>query len=163
MSKYKKISTEGSLAWFGLAALILIIDQLTKLLAKQNLFENVPVALTGFLNLTLVHNPGAAFSFLAQAGGWQRWAFIAIGTIAALYICWMILKNPQQKLFALGMSLILSGAIGNVLDRIFYGYVIDFIDFYYATWHWPAFNVADSSITLGVIFLITDEIKRVNK
>jgi signal peptidase II len=118
---------------------------------------------TSFLNWTLVYNPGAAFSFLAQAGGWQRWFFTGIGLIAAVVMIWLIRKNSSQTLFCLALSLILSGAIGNVIDRILYGAVVDFVDLHYAGWHWPAFNIADSAITIGVILLILDEIKRVNK
>ena len=119
--------------------------------------------MTSFLNWTLVYNPGAAFSFLAQAGGWQRWFFTGFGLIAAVVIIWLIRKNTSQTLFCLAMSLVLSGAIGNVIDRILYGAVVDFVDLHYAGWHWPAFNIADSAITIGVILLILDEIKRVNK
>jgi signal peptidase II len=151
------------LLWLGLSGLLLAVDQLSKILVKGNLIEGVPNPVTSFLNWTLIYNPGAAFSFLAQAGGWQRWFFTGLGVAAALFITWLIRKNAQQTLFCLAMSLILSGAIGNVIDRIAYGAVVDFIDVYYLHWHWPAFNIADSAITLGVILLIFDEIKRVNK
>lgn len=156
-------SNQVFMAWLGLSILLLVIDQLTKLLAKNNLFEGVAKPVTGFLNWTLVYNPGAAFSFLAQAGGWQRWFFTGLGLVAALAMIWLIRKNSQQTLFSLAISLVLSGAIGNVIDRIAYGAVVDFIDVYYGSWHWPAFNIADSAITIGVILLIFDEIKRVNK
>jgi signal peptidase II len=151
------------LLWLGLSGLLLAVDQLSKILVKGNLVEGVANPVTSFLNWTLIYNPGAAFSFLAQAGGWQRWFFTGLGVAAALFITWLIRKNAQQTLFCLAMSLILSGAIGNVIDRIAYGAVVDFIDVYYSHWHWPAFNIADSAITLGVILLIFDEIKRVNK
>ena len=147
----------------GLASLLLILDQLTKIIAKNNLFENVSQPVTNFLNWTLVYNSGAAFSFLAQAGGWQRWFFTGLGIVAALVMIWLIRKNASQKIFSLALSLLLSGAIGNVIDRIAYGAVVDFIDVHYMGWHWPAFNIADSAITIGVILLIFDEIKRVNK
>jgi signal peptidase II len=147
----------------GLASLLLILDQLTKIIAKNNLFENVSQPVTSFLNWTLIYNSGAAFSFLAQAGGWQRWFFTGLGIIAALVMIWLIRKNASQRVFSLALSLLLSGAIGNVIDRIAYGAVVDFIDVHYMGWHWPAFNIADSAITIGVILLIFDEIKRVNK
>lgn len=156
-------SQQAFYAWLGTSALILIIDQLTKIIAKNNLFEGVARPVTSFLNWTLVYNPGAAFSFLAQAGGWQRWFFTGLGLIAAAVMIWLIKKNTQQTLFCLAMSLILSGAIGNVIDRIAYGAVVDFVDVHYMGWHWPAFNIADSAITVGVILLIFDEIRRVNK
>ena len=156
-------STQTFFLWLGLSVLVLVIDQLSKILAKNNLIEGISKPVTSFMNWTLVYNPGAAFSFLSQAGGWQRWFFTGLGITAALVITWLIRKNPLQKLFCLAMSLILSGAIGNVIDRLAYGAVVDFIDVYYLNWHWPAFNIADSAITLGVILLIFDEIKRVNK
>jgi signal peptidase II len=149
--------------WLGLSGLIILIDLLSKIFVKNNLAEGASKVVTSFLNWTLVFNPGAAFSFLAHADGWQRWFFTGLGIIAAIVIIWLIRKNAYQTLFALAMSLILSGAIGNVIDRIVYGAVVDFIDIHYAGWHWPAFNIADSAITLGVILLILDEIKRVNK
>jgi signal peptidase II len=154
---------QSFLLWIGAAALILILDQLTKVIAKSSLIEGISQPVTSFLNWTLVYNPGAAFSFLAQAGGWQRWFFTGIGLIAAAVMIWLIKKNTSQTLFCLAMSLVLSGAIGNVIDRILYGAVVDFVDLHYAGWHWPAFNIADSAITIGVILLILDEIKRVNK
>jgi signal peptidase II len=156
-------SQQAFFAWLGTSALIIIIDQLTKIIAKNNLFEGVARPVTSFLNWTLVYNPGAAFSFLASAGGWQRWFFTGLGLIAAIVMIWLIKKNTQQTLFCLAMSLILSGAIGNVIDRIVYGAVVDFVDVHYMGWHWPAFNIADSAITLGVILLIFDEIRRVNR
>jgi signal peptidase II len=154
---------QSFLLWMGASALILILDQLTKVIAKSSLIEGISQPVTSFLNWTLVYNPGAAFSFLAQAGGWQRWFFTGIGLIAAAIMIWLIKKNTSQTLFCLAMSLVLSGAIGNVIDRILYGAVVDFVDLHYAGWHWPAFNIADSAITIGVILLILDEIKRVNK
>lgn len=164
MAKSFRSSRQSTLVlWLGLSTLVLLIDQITKLVAKSTLFEGTPQAVTGFLNWTLIYNPGAAFSLLAQAGGWQRWLFTAVGLGAATLMIWLIKKNAQQTLFALAISLILSGALGNVIDRLLYGAVVDFIDLHYMGWHWPAFNIADSAITLGVILLLLDEIKRVNK
>ena len=143
--------------------MVLIVDQFTKvlILGYYQLGDSTPV--TGFFNVVRVHNTGAAFSFLANAGGWQRWLFTGIGVVAALLILWMLKSHPGQKLFAFAMASILGGAIGNVLDRIFYGYVVDFLDFHWKGWHFPAFNVADSAITLGAICLILDELMRVRR
>lgn len=163
MASLKSNSRQTFLLWLGLSSLLLILDQLTKIIAKNSLFEGVSQPVTSFLNWTLVYNSGAAFSFLAQAGGWQRWFFTGVGIIAALIMIWLIRKNSHQTIFSLALSLVLSGAIGNVIDRIIYGAVVDFVDVHYMGWHWPAFNIADSAITIGVILLIVDEIKRVNK
>lgn len=163
MASLKSNNRQAFLLWLGLSSFLLILDQLTKVIAKNSLFEGVSQPVTSFLNWTLVYNSGAAFSFLAQAGGWQRWFFTGVGIIAALIMIWLIRKNSHQTIFSLALSLVLSGAIGNVIDRIIYGAVVDFVDVYYMGWHWPAFNIADSAITIGVILLIVDEIKRVNK
>ncbi len=163
MASPKSNNQQAFLLWLGLSSLLLILDQLTKIIAKNSLFEGVSQPVTSFLNWTLVYNSGAAFSFLAQAGGWQRWFFTGVGIIAALIMIWLIRKNAHQTIFSLALSLVLSGAIGNVIDRIIYGAVVDFVDVHYMGWHWPAFNIADSAITIGVILLIVDEIKRVNK
>ena len=163
MASPKSNNRQAFLLWLGLSSFLLILDQLTKVIAKNSLFEGVSQPVTSFLNWTLVYNSGAAFSFLAQAGGWQRWFFTSVGIIAALIMIWLIRKNSHQTIFSLALSLVLSGAIGNVIDRIIYGAVVDFVDVHYMGWHWPAFNIADSAITIGVILLIVDEIKRVNK
>jgi signal peptidase II len=163
LASLKSNSRQAFLLWLGLSSLLLILDQLTKIVAKNSLFEGVSQPVTSFLNWTLVYNSGAAFSFLAQAGGWQRWFFTGVGIVAALIMIWLIRKNSHQTIFSLALSLVLSGAIGNVIDRIIYGAVVDFVDVHYMGWHWPAFNIADSAITIGVILLIVDEIKRVNK
>ncbi|MBP6008090.1 MAG: lipoprotein signal peptidase [Rhodoferax sp.] len=153
----------GMMLWLAWAMVVLIVDQFTKvlILGYYQLGDSTPV--TGFFNVVRVHNTGAAFSFLANAGGWQRWLFTGIGVVAALLILWMLKSHPGQKLFAFAMASILGGAIGNVLDRIFYGYVVDFLDFHWKGWHFPAFNVADSAITLGAICLILDELMRVRR
>ena len=110
-----------------------------------------------------VHNEGAAFSFLANAGGWQRWLFTGFGAIAAIAIVWMLKQHAQQKLFGFALACVLGGAVGNVIDRVMYGYVVDFLDFHYAGMHFPAFNLADSAITLGAACLILDELLRVRQ
>ena len=150
-------------AYLFLALLVLIADQISKWWAQMSLPMAQAIKVTDFLNWFLIYNPGAAFSFLSQAGGWQRWFFTIIGIVAAAVIIWLLQKNTQDRPFCIALALILGGAIGNVLDRLLYGAVVDFIDVHYQGWHWPAFNIADSAITLGVILLIFDEIKRVNK
>jgi signal peptidase II len=142
--------------WLLLAAAIVIADQATKYAAVQYLSANPPLAVTPFFNLVLVYNSGAAFSFLAEAAGWQRGFFIAIALIASTWIVYLLRKYPHQRLFALALSLVLAGAIGNLIDRIAIGAVVDFLDFHAFGWHWPAFNVADSAITCGAVLLVWD-------
>lgn len=151
------------LAWLGWALLLLVADQFTKvlILGYYQLGDSTPV--TSFFNIVRVHNSGAAFSFLASAGGWQRWFFTAIGVGAALLIVWMLKNHAGQKLFAFALASILGGAVGNVIDRVLYGYVVDFLDFHWRGWHFPAFNVADSAITVGAACLILDELLRVRR
>ncbi len=153
----------SSLPWLGWALVVLVLDQITKLLIINTYQWGESTAYTGFFNLVRAHNHGAAFSFLAGAGGWQRWFFTALGVGAAVFIVWMLRSHPGQKLFAFALSSILGGALGNVLDRVMYGYVIDYLDFHWANWHFPAFNVADCGITLGAMALIFDELRRVRQ
>ena len=149
--------------WLGLALIIFIIDQFTKtlILGYYRLGDWTPI--TSFFNIVRAHNTGAAFSFLADHSGWQRWLFTAIGVAAALFILWMLKSHAGQKLFSFAMACILGGAIGNVIDRMMHGYVVDFLDFHLGGRHFPAFNVADSAITLGAICLVLDEIRRVRR
>ena len=149
--------------WIGWAVFILIIDQLTKtlILGAYRLGDATPI--TGFFSIVRAHNTGAAFSFLAQAGGWQRWMFTGFGVLAALFIVWQLRAHPGQKLFSFALASILGGAIGNVIDRMLYGYVVDFLDFHAAGWHFPAFNVADAGISVGAALLIIDELLRVRR
>lgn len=149
--------------WLGLALLLLIADQLTKVLILGYYQLGDATYVTSFFNVVRVHNTGAAFSFLASASGWQRWFFTAIGIAAALFILWMLKSHAGQKLFSFALACILGGAVGNVIDRTLHGYVVDFLDFHYAGWHFPAFNVADSAITVGAICLVLDELLRVRK
>ena len=146
--------------WLVLAGCLLIVDQLTKLWFDSSLRYGERVQVLPFFDFTLLYNPGAAFSFLADQVGWQRWFFTALGLGAALFMLWMMHTNRTQQRLLLALALILSGAIGNVIDRIAYGHVIDFLLFYWQNWYYPAFNVADSCITLGAILLILDEILR---
>jgi signal peptidase II len=156
-------NTTSYWVWLSIAALILIADQFTKVLmvSTYQLGEGFPVS--SFFNIVRVHNEGAAFSFLATAGGWQRWFFTGLGLVATLFMVWMLKKHPGQKLFGFAIACILGGAIGNVLDRVMYGYVVDFLDFHYAGIHFPAFNVADCGISVGAALLILDEVLRVRR
>jgi signal peptidase II len=163
MAKNKSAFKSGSgvWRWLGIALLTLLLDQLTKIavVGAFQLGEALPI--TSFFNLVRVHNPGAAFSFLADAGGWQRWFFTGLGIVAAGVMLYLLRMHAGQTLFCLALSLLLGGSVGNVIDRLLYSHVIDFLDFYYGTWHFPAFNVADSAITLGAGLLILDELLRV--
>lgn len=148
------------LKWLWLSVVVIALDQITKALASGHLLMHEPVPVIPFLNLNLMHNTGAAFSFLSQAGGWQRWFFviIAIGVSVAL-TWWLRQLQRNQHWLAAALALVLGGALGNVWDRITLGYVVDFVDFYYGDWHWPAFNVADSAITVGAIMLLLDAVR----
>ncbi|MBT0585779.1 signal peptidase II [Alteromonas oceanisediminis] len=149
----------SGLRFLWLTLIVVILDQWTKyaVVDAMQLYESIQ--LTGFFNLTYVHNYGAAFSFLHDAGGWQRWFFTVIGAVvSALILYWLRQTSREQVRLPVAFCLILGGAIGNVYDRLAHGYVIDFLDFYYQQWHWPAFNVADSAIFVGAALLIIDMI-----
>jgi len=147
----------GGLVWLWITILVLILDQVTKYLATENLGYHQPVNLLSFFNFTLVHNKGAAFSFLSDASGWQRWFFTVIALAVSVFIVyWLKTLSDKEKRLAIALSLILGGALGNVWDRMVLGYVIDFIDVFYEDWHWPAFNIADSAISIGATLLIID-------
>jgi signal peptidase II len=163
MSSRRASSQPTMLVWLTLALLILLVDQLSKwlIIGQFNLGDSRSI--TGFFNLVRAHNPGAAFSFLAQAGGWQRWLFTGLGVGASLLMIWMLRSHPGQKLFGFAIACILGGAIGNVIDRLVHGYVVDFLDFHWDGWHFPAFNAADSAITLGAACLLLDELLRVRR
>jgi signal peptidase II len=162
MAKFGKTSS-SIWPWLGLALIILIADQFTKTLILGYYQLNDSTKVLSFFNVVRVHNSGAAFSFLAGAGGWQRWFFTAIGVVATLFIIWMLRSHAGQKLFAFALACILGGAVGNVVDRVMHGYVVDFLDFHWGGMHFPAFNVADSGITIGAACLILDEILRVRR
>ena len=153
----------GIAAWLALAVALLIADQFTKVLILGFYKLGDSTYVTSFFNVVRVHNSGAAFSFLAGASGWQRWFFTAVGVAAVVFMLWMLKSHPGQKLFSFAMACLLGGATGNVIDRVWHGYVIDFLDFHYAVWHFPAFNVADSAITIGAACLILDELLRVRR
>jgi signal peptidase II len=158
-----KSSNSSIWPWIGLALIICIADQFTKtlILGYYKLGDSTQVL--SFFNVVRVHNTGAAFSFLAGAGGWQRWFFTGIGVVATGFIVWMLRSHAGQKLFAFALACILGGAVGNVIDRILHGYVVDFLDFHWNGMHFPAFNIADSGITIGAACLILDEILRVRR
>jgi signal peptidase II len=145
--------------WLALAAVIFVIDQLTKYAVTASLRLGERIEITPFFNLVLVYNPGAAFSFLSDASGWQRWFFVVLALAASAWIVYLLHRHPAQKLFCLALSLVLAGAIGNVIDRLLFGAVIDFLDFHAFGWHWPAFNVADSAITCGALLLVWDGLR----
>jgi signal peptidase II len=141
--------------WLWLSALVVALDQGTKWMAEAALDPYLPVPLVPSLNLTLMYNEGAAFSFLAGAGGWQRWFFAGLATLVTIALgVWLHRLKATERMSAIGIALVMGGAVGNLIDRILTGRVVDFIDVYYADWHWPAFNLADSAITLGVALLL---------
>ena len=158
------------LLWLGIALVVLLADQFTKLLVVGSFALGDSQTITSFFNLVRVHNSGAAFSMLSNASGWQRWFFTGIGVVATFFILWLLRSHPTQKLFCFALALVLGGAVGNVIDRIAYGHVVDFLDFHW-DWlspvfyqgHFPAFNVADSAISVGAVCLILDELIRVRK
>ena len=151
------------LPWLGIALIVIVADQLTKALILGTFQLGDSHSVTAFFNIVRVHNTGAAFSFLAGAAGWQRWFFIGLGTLAAVFIVWMLGRHGSQRLFALALALILGGAVVNVIDRLLHGYVVDFIQVHHRGWYFPSFNIADSAITLGALLLILDEILRVRR
>ena len=164
-------SRGGMLPWLTLALLVIVADQFTKTLIVGwfELGDSRPV-IDGFFNIVRAHNAGAAFSFLADGGGWQRWFFVALGVAASGFIIWMIRSHPTQKLFCFAVSMIMGGALGNVIDRLLHGHVVDFLQFRFAFLeplfhggYFPSFNIADSAITIGAVCLVLDEVLRVRR
>jgi signal peptidase II len=156
------------ITWLALSLFVILVDQLSKLLVLARFEHGDGVPITGWFNLVRVHNPGAAFSFLASADGWQRWFFVVLGVVASGFFLWLLRAHAQQKLFAFALAMLLGGAIGNVIDRLWLGYVVDFLQVHwdflkpvFPGGYFPAFNVADSAITAGAIGLILDELRRV--
>jgi len=151
----------GSLApWLGIALAVIVLDQLTKAMIVAAFRLGDARTVTQFFDIVRAHNRGAAFSFLNDASGWQRWFFIGLGIVAAGFIVWMLKRHGGQRVFGWALALILGGALGNVIDRLRFGQVVDFLDFHAGSWHWPAFNVADSAITVGAVLLILDGLRK---
>ena len=164
MPKIIRPRGRGFVPWLALIVVVIVVDQLTKIgVAKMFAYGVRREIVHGFFDLTLVYNRGAAFSFLSGAGGWQRWFFTVIGVAAALFIVVMLARHSSQRLFSCALALIAGGALGNVIDRLLHGHVVDFLLFYYRDWSFPAFNVADSAITIGAILLVLDELLRVRR
>jgi signal peptidase II len=149
--------------WLGLALVVVLLDQFSKTLILGNFNYGDSREVTSFFNVVRVHNTGAAFSFLAGASGWQRWFFVGLGTIASIFIVWMLKRHADQRLFCFAVTMIMGGAVGNVIDRLLHGYVVDFIQLHHSGWAFPSFNLADSAITLGAICLVVDELLRVKR
>ena len=142
-----------------LSILVVVLDQTTKYLAETLLIVHQPVPVLSWFNLMLTYNTGAAFSFLADASGWQRWFFLGLGSVASLgLVIWLMRLKSEEKGLTIALALILGGAVGNLIDRAWLGQVIDFIQLYYDHWYWPAFNIADSAITLGAGLLVVDSL-----
>ena len=149
--------------WLAVAVLVIVLDQLSKLAITHYFHLGDSHTVLPFFNLVRVHNTGAAFSFLAGASGWQRWFFVALGACAALFIVYLLRSHAGQRLFSWALALILGGALGNVIDRLMHGHVIDFIQVHAGGWYFPSFNLADSAITVGAVCLILDELRRVKR
>ena len=156
-------SASSLIPWLGIALIVVLLDQFTKTLILGMFQLNESHTVTSFFNIVRWHNSGAAFSFLAGADGWQRWFFIGLGAVAAVFIVWMLRSHGGQRLFSWALALILGGAVGNVIDRLLHGYVVDFIQVHYAGHYFPSFNVADSAISVGAACLILDELRRVRR
>jgi len=142
--------------WFGISAVVIALDLYTKHLIQNNFQLGESKTISSIFDLVRFHNEGAAFSFLNDAGGWQRWFFTIIAACASIFIVYLLKKNQHQKLFCLGLALILGGALGNLYDRITLGYVVDFLYFHINNHYWPAFNVADSAVSVGVGVLLLE-------
>ena len=153
----------GLMLWLGVAMVVVLLDQVTKITMTRLLSYGQVEYVNYYLNLVMVYNKGAAFSFLSDQPGWQRYFFSALAAAVSIFIVWMLNRNANERLFCWSLSLILGGAIGNLIDRLAYGHVIDFLDFHLNAWHWPAFNVADSAITIGAALFVLDELRRVNR
>ena len=154
------LNMPASSKWFSISSVIVVLDLYTKSLIQQAFAYGERLTITSFFELVRFHNEGAAFSFLADAGGWQKWFFTAVSVVAVVVITYLIIKHHTQKLFCWGLALVLAGAIGNLYDRITLGYVVDFLYFHINDLYWPAFNVADSAICVGVALLLWDSFKQ---
>ena len=155
----RKFMTPGMTKWLGLALAVIVLDHLTKWWVSSSLDYQEAIPVLPFFSLVRVHNTGAAFSFLADAGGWQRWFFIGVGVIATVIIVRLLKQHANEPRLAFSLALVLGGALGNVIDRVVLGHVVDFLYFHYRSFAWPAFNVADSAITVGAALLIWDSLR----
>ena len=170
MATFGKSNNATLALWLGLAAIVILADQVTKTLIVGHFQYGDVRPVNGFFSLVRAHNKGAAFSMLSDASGWQRWMFTALGLMVSVGIVWMIRTHPTQKLFCFAVSMVMGGALGNVIDRLMHGYVVDFLQFRFS-WlaplfnggYFPSFNLADSTITLGAMCLIADELLRVQR
>lgn len=149
--------------WLGVAAIVILLDQITKLAIARTFSLGETRPLTPFFSLVLAHNRGAAFSMFDNAGGWQSHALLAVGVLASLFIVYLLARHGSQRLFSCALALILGGALGNVIDRVAHGHVVDFLLFHWRDWYFPAFNVADSAISVGAALLVLDELLRVRR
>ena len=149
--------------WLAIALAVVVLDQFTKTLITRSFQLNDIRTITPFFDLVRAHNTGAAFSFLAGASGWQRWFFIGLGAVAAVFIVWLLARHRDQRLFCWALALVLGGAVGNVVDRILHGHVVDFIQVHWGGAYFPSFNVADSAISIGAALLILDELRRIRR
>jgi len=149
--------------WLGIAAAVIVLDQLTKAMIVAAFRLGDARTVTPFFDIVRAHNRGAAFSFLNDASGWQRWFFVALGIAAAAFIVWLLRRHGGQRMFGWALALILGGALGNVIDRLVHGHVVDFVQVHWQQHYFPAFNVADSAITIGAMLLILDELRRVRR
>ena len=151
------------LPWLGIAAIVILLDQVTKTMILKTMAIGDSHTVTSFFNIVHWRNTGAAFSFLHAADGWQRWLFVGLALVAVIFIVWMLARHGGQRLFSWALALILGGAIGNVIDRMLHGYVVDFLQVHWGGAYFPSFNVADSAITVGAVLLILDELLRVRR
>jgi len=159
----KSPSDTGIAAWLGLSFIVVLLDQISKVAIARSFHEHETKTITSFFDLTLAYNRGAAFSFLAGESGWQRYAFIVLAAVVAVFLLYQLKRNAGKTMFCWSLALILGGAIGNLIDRVLSGRVVDFLLFHWESHSFPAFNLADSALTLGVILFILDEFRRVNK
>jgi len=158
MAKARYVAVPKAAHWYGLAALVIILDQISKWVVLENIRFGETIYVAPFWNWVLTFNPGAAFSFLADQPGWQRWFFALLALAVSGWIAFMLRQHPQQKLLSLALALVMGGALGNVIDRIRFGAVVDFIQWHAAGYYWPAFNIADSAITVGAILLVLEQL-----
>jgi signal peptidase II len=163
MVKARRAAMPNAGRWYALAGLVIGLDQLSKWLVLENIGFGETIYVAPFWNWVLAFNPGAAFSLLADQPGWQRWVFTALALAISGWIAFMLRQHPQQKLLSLALALVMGGALGNVIDRVRFGAVVDFVQWHVAGYYWPAFNIADSAITLGAVLLVIEQLTAASK